>query len=274
MSLREVKDVLIPIIERETAVNKGIILNKLNAMKKIALITCNEDLVACIDRLIACVESKDYCGKYGHEWDNGVVTAPTCEERGYTTYVCAVCKDTNVDNFVQATGHKWGKWVVNASAVCTETRVCENDASHIETRVISGAVHQYVVTMVKQEDGSYIIYHTCSRCGDVVTEDLSNARKNIKPTSVTNGNMQADVNFNIKSANGKGYRTFISIDGGVNFILAGVNYENKGVHIKSLTNGVEYTVIIVYGDKAADYEISDKPWVVNPANPSNGNGKK
>lgn len=33
------------------------------------------------------------------------ITPPTCTNQGYTTYVCSVCDDTYIDDFVSATGH-------------------------------------------------------------------------------------------------------------------------------------------------------------------------
>ncbi len=43
----------------------------------------------------------------GHSYV-GTVTPPTCTEQGYTTYVCSVCDDTYVDNYVAALGHTPG----------------------------------------------------------------------------------------------------------------------------------------------------------------------
>lgn len=39
-----------------------------------------------------------------------VTTAPTCTEKGYTTYTCSACGDTYVDNYVDAC-HTEGEWV-------------------------------------------------------------------------------------------------------------------------------------------------------------------
>ena len=39
-----------------------------------------------------------------HEWDEGVVTAPTCTTDGYTTYTCTLCGDTKTGDTVKA-GH-------------------------------------------------------------------------------------------------------------------------------------------------------------------------
>ena len=44
----------------------------------------------------------------GHKHE-GVVTEPTCTEKGFTTYKCH-CGDTYVDNYVDPTGHAWTEW--------------------------------------------------------------------------------------------------------------------------------------------------------------------
>ena len=66
----------------------------------------------------------------GHEW-TAVVTAPTCTEAGYTTYTCAKCGETYTENGDAATGHAFGAWTDNGDG--THSRVCANDASHVET---------------------------------------------------------------------------------------------------------------------------------------------
>ncbi|MBQ2971570.1 MAG: hypothetical protein IJE16_03350 [Ruminococcus sp.] len=58
------------------------------------------------DYLIESVKQihKLLCAASGHRYDI-VVTAPTCEEQGYTTYTCTSCGDTKVDDYVDALGH-------------------------------------------------------------------------------------------------------------------------------------------------------------------------
>ena len=41
----------------------------------------------------------------GHKYEE-VITAPTCTEKGYTTYTCSVCNDTYTGNATDALGHK------------------------------------------------------------------------------------------------------------------------------------------------------------------------
>ena len=58
-----------------------------------------------------------------HIWDNGVVTAPTCTEQGYTTYTCS-CGDSYVADYVNAKGHT--SVVIPAVAPsCTKTGLTE-----------------------------------------------------------------------------------------------------------------------------------------------------
>ena len=76
----------------------------------------------------------DYADATGHDYA-GVATAPTCTEKGYTTYTCSRCGDSYKED-IDATGHNWGEaqyvWSDENTRV-TATRVCLNDASHIET---------------------------------------------------------------------------------------------------------------------------------------------
>ena len=55
-------------------------------------------------------------GGTGHTYI-GSVTAPTCGERGFTTYTCITCGDTYVSDFTEALGHNY-KTAVTA-ATCT-----------------------------------------------------------------------------------------------------------------------------------------------------------
>lgn len=58
----------------------------------------------------------------GHDYV-AVVTAPTCTEKGFTTYTCS-CGETYVDSYVDALGHK-EEILPGKSATCTETGISE-----------------------------------------------------------------------------------------------------------------------------------------------------
>ena len=53
----------------------------------------------------------------GHKYD-AVVTAPTCTEAGYTTYTCTVCGDTYVADETKALGHSYSEVVT--APTCTD----------------------------------------------------------------------------------------------------------------------------------------------------------
>ena len=79
----------------------------------------------------------------------------------------------------------------------------------------------------------------------------------IEITDVSNGNRQSNVDFGIRSANGKGYTTYISLTGeyGTFNPYSNVNYNSKGAHVRGLTNGETYYVFFVY-DSGETFEIS------------------
>ncbi|MBE6807554.1 MAG: hypothetical protein E7527_06100 [Ruminococcaceae bacterium] len=88
------------------------------------------------------------------------VTAPDCENGGYTTYTCTVCGDSYKDNYTQAAGHKYDNACDASCNVCGETR--------------TPADHNYVESVMANNncgtDG--MVKYTCSVCGDSYTEVL------------------------------------------------------------------------------------------------------
>ena len=112
--------------------------------------------------------------------------AATCTETGWKeTGVCAVCGQhysdkNNEDNIIPALGHRFSdEYTVDKPATCTEdgekSKHCENPGCEEKDDVqkIDALGHDYVETTVAApcpEKG--ILTKTCSRCNDVVTEEL------------------------------------------------------------------------------------------------------
>ena len=99
-----------------------------------------------------------YEGELPHEHSyTKVVTAPTCTEKGYTTYTCT-CGDSYVADYTDPTGHSFTKYESNNDATCkkdgTETAKCDHGCGETDTRTDKGSKlgHKY-------EDGK------CIRCG-------------------------------------------------------------------------------------------------------------
>ena len=116
----------------------------------------------------------------GHSYDK-VVTAPTCTEKGYTTYTCSVCGDSYVADYVDALGHT----VVVDPAVapdCTHTgltegshcSVCNTVLKAQETVPATGHNYDKVVTAPTCTEKGYTTY-TCSVCGDSYVADYVDA---------------------------------------------------------------------------------------------------
>ena len=67
--------------------------------------TCTE--VGEKERVCACGEKEiESVFANGHSYAS-VVTAPTCNDKGYTTHTCSVCNDSYVDTYVDANGHSY-----------------------------------------------------------------------------------------------------------------------------------------------------------------------
>ena len=61
----------------------------------------------------------------------GTVIAPTCTEDGCTRYVGLLTGVVHEVDVTDAIGHDWGAWTFNGDN--THSRVCANDATHVET---------------------------------------------------------------------------------------------------------------------------------------------
>ena len=81
----------------------------------------------------------------GHTYD-AVVTPPTCEKGGYTTYTCKNgCGNSYTGNETAAKGHSWGTpsydWTpVEGGYSCTGKKVCGNDETHVVTETATVTV--------------------------------------------------------------------------------------------------------------------------------------
>ena len=128
----------------------------------------------------ACV----HCGHYetqetpapGHSY-NAVVTAPTCTEKGYTTYTCSVCGDSCVDNEMAPMGHSEvllpGKEPTCVESGLTEGVICSVCGEILVAQeVIMSPYHGYeaVVTAPTCTEEGYTTY-TCPICDDSYVSD-------------------------------------------------------------------------------------------------------
>ena len=94
--------------------------------------TCTEK--GCTTYTCACGDSynDDYVDELGHDY-NAAVTAPTCTEQGYTTHTCTRCQNSYIDTYTTATGHEFGDWILTKAPNCTETGIQTRYCSHDNT---------------------------------------------------------------------------------------------------------------------------------------------
>ncbi len=98
-----------------------------------------------------------------HVLGEGVTTAPTCTEDGYTTYTCTVCGESIRGDETEALGHAYGApsytWTETEDGyTCTATETCTRDSSHVNTETVTAA---YRVTAapgcLTEGEGTYTV---------------------------------------------------------------------------------------------------------------------
>ena len=98
--------------------------------------------------------------EFNHDW-HYTETSPTCTKDREKVGECSRCGMKETEK-ISALGHdEWGDWTVTTPATCTnegvETRICNRDPSHVETRTIPTTGHNWV------DNGNGT--HTCTNCG-------------------------------------------------------------------------------------------------------------
>jgi len=99
-----------------------------------------------------------------------VITAPTCSEQGYTTYICSDCGNSYVGNYAEPTGkHIYTITVTEPTCVLSgyTKRECSSCGAAYTDNNVNAVGHNYVYTVVESTCVSegYTLY-TCSGCGD------------------------------------------------------------------------------------------------------------
>ena len=157
-----------------------------------------------------------------HSYDEGVVTAPTCEEKGYTTYVCTTCGEGFTDDYVAALGHSKGEseGVVTAPT-CTEegytTYVCTTCGESLNDNWVARLGH------ILGADGN------CTVCGDLYTVPVWVAYVQIDANNMDDilgdGTASYDPTTNTLTLNGFTYEGDypIWIESSLNIVLIGEN---------------------------------------------------
>lgn len=166
--------------------------NVLNKIGKNALANCSDLVSICYYgnennwKTIAKTAKYPTEAAIHYKEDTAEAKEATCTENGWKeTGVCDVCGQhysdkNNEDNILPALGHNYSEeYTVDKPATCTEegekSKHCENPGCEERNDIqkIDALGHDYVETTVAPtctEKG--ILTKTCSRCNDVVTEEI------------------------------------------------------------------------------------------------------
>ncbi len=88
----------------------------------------------CCQSYIDAIKALYASNSHTHSYEK-TVTAPTCTEDGYTTYVCS-CGDEYTGDEVTALGHSWQEGICGADKICS---VCSATEGTIEHKEVNGA---------------------------------------------------------------------------------------------------------------------------------------
>ena len=107
----------------------------------------------------------DYVDSIGHQYD-AIVTKPTCVDDGYTTYTCTKCNEVNVSSIISASGHNYSANISKPT--------CESDG--YTTYTCSSCQDSYISDKLNATGHNYnseIVSPTCNTPGYTIYTCLS-----------------------------------------------------------------------------------------------------
>ena len=116
----------------------------------------------------------------GHDWDEGIITPPTCTEQGYTKHNCTRCSETMCDTYVDPFGHDWDEGTVT-DPTCTS----QGYTKHRCTRCDSITYDTYTDALGHDWDEGTVTdptctsqgytKHRCTRCDSITYDTYTDA---------------------------------------------------------------------------------------------------
>ena len=213
------------------------------------------------------------CQSEHHHRYTQELTPPACDEAGYTTHTCFLCKNTYTDTTVEALGHAWDEGVQKKAPSCTQPGekqyVCLRDATHSKTVEIAPIGHDYN-NEIKKPTASALGYtiHSCKRCEQVDIDTYTPATG--KPTlkckqraaqsqtlSWNNIKTATGYQLQITTKDGKKWEKTVTLKAGT------TSYTFKG-----LEAGKPYRFRVRFYIKAADGNNYFAPWSATLRSPT------
>lgn len=125
-----------------------------------------------------------------HNWvvDTEKSKAATCEEDGYTYYVCSICGETKTE-VIKATGHKFGDWKVVKEATTT------SEGQKQRTCSVCGEVETQTIPKIKDTNTNTNNTNNNTNTNNTVNNVVNNTNTN-NTTNNTNTNTNNTVKNN------------------------------------------------------------------------------
>lgn len=141
----------------------------------------------------------------GHKYDI-VITAPDCENGGYTTHTCTVCGDVCVDNRTDALGHSYNAVVTDPTCGADgyTTHTCKNCGhSYVDSYVSATGDHTYDGYTDKECNGCDHVRlpGDVDDNGRVNNRDLGTLQKHLNGSDVSYNEDATDIDGNGKINN-------------------------------------------------------------------------
>ena len=164
------------------------------------------------------------------------ITAPTCEEKGYTTYKCTGCDYSYKDDYVDANGHNYGSEWSKDGANHWHSCACGKKKDVAAHTFDAGKI-----TKAATETADGVKAFTCTVCGATKTEKIP-----------ATGSSTPKVGTKLKDSAGKAVYKVTSADKSnltVEYI-APINKKAKSVTIPATikVNGITYKVTSIAGN--------------------------
>jgi len=152
--------------------------------------TCTEQgYIICSCVICGDVSYEDVISPYGHDYNSVVTTEPTHTTYGVMTYTCNVCGDSYTEKIEKTPEHTYNAAVT--APTCTEkgytTYTCECGDSYI-SEYVDALGHDYnsgVVTTEPTHTTYGVMTYTCNVCGDTYTEKIEKTPEHTYNSSVT-----------------------------------------------------------------------------------------
>lgn len=149
--------------------------------------------------------------------------------------------------FVEGADYHTIEWIADGEVIATGNYIDLND--------YEDQVNSYVRAQLKSDTGIAFTQPFSLKVEEPSTIEITN---------VSTKNKQAEIEFDIYSANGKGMVVYVSetgIDGDYQ-LYDDVNFNSKGAHVRGLENDQEYYIYIAYVENNVITERSEPVLVV------------